>query len=237
MIIAVDGPAGAGKGTLAKTLAGHFKMAYLDTGALYRAVGAAVLKQNKDPQDPDAATAAAQHLDFDFRDIGGGIFHAFIDGEDAEQELRTAGVGEAASMVSSVPAVRQALKEFQVNFAQKHTDGHQEIRGAILDGRDIGTIICPDADLKFFLEADARVRAERRLKQLRDKGEDISLEEVYAQTVARDKRDRTRKDAPLKPADDAIIVDTSRMQAEQVFEHIKALVQDNLPPKSAFQSA
>lgn len=233
MIIAVDGPAGAGKGTLAKNLASHFKMAYLDTGALYRAVAVAVIKAGKNPEDADAATKAAQELDFDFRDIGGGVFHAFINGEDMEEKLRTAEAGEAASKVSAIPAVRAALKDFQMDYAKKH----QAQNGAILDGRDIGTVICPDADLKFFLEADARVRAERRLKQLREKGADITLDEVYAQTVARDERDRNRKDAPLKPAEDAVIVDTSQMAADQVFEHIKAIVADAMPSQSTFASA
>lgn len=233
MIIAVDGPAGAGKGTLAKTLASHFNMAYLDTGALYRAVGVAVLEQNGSPEDPATATKVAKNLDFDFRDTGGGVFQAFIDGQDAESKLRTAEAGEAASQVSAIPQVRKALKEFQVAFAQNNREGN----GAILDGRDIGTIICPDADMKFFLEADARVRAERRHKQLQEKGVDITMDEVYAQTVARDERDRNRKDAPLKPADDAVIVDTSNLTAEEVFEHIKTLVEDQLPSSSAFQTA
>ena len=232
MIIALDGPAGAGKGTLAKRLASHFNMAYLDTGALYRAVAVAVLNAGKDPRDAHAATHAAQNLNFDFRNIGGDQFQAFIDGENIELKLRTPEAGEASSQVSAISGVRSALKAFQLNFIQSH----RQQNGAILDGRDIGTVICPDADLKLFLEADARVRARRRHKQLQEADENTSLDEVYAQTVARDERDRNRKDAPLKPADDAVIIDSSNMDAEQVFTHVKALVEDAQPQNTAFQA-
>ena len=232
MIIAVDGPAGAGKGTLAKQVASHFNMAYLDTGALYRGVAVATLKAGGNPQDEASAAHAARHLNFDFRDMGSGVFHAFVDGQDVETELRAPDVGTAASHVSAMPSVRQALKEFQVTFAEYNRDPN----GVILDGRDIGTVICPEADLKLFLEADARVRAQRRLKQLQDAGEDATFDEVYAQTVARDERDRGRQDAPLRPAEDALIVDSSKMDAEQVFEYVKALVEDAQPQSSSFQT-
>ena len=222
MIIAVDGPAGAGKGTLAKRLASHYGMVYLDTGALYRATGVAVLKNGGSPEDPEAATQAARNLNFDFRNTGDGAYHAFIDGQDVDKKLRTPEASQAASQVSAIPAVREALKQFQLDFISKHRPKD----GALLDGRDIGTVICPDADLKFFLEADARVRAERRFKQLQDQGKDADFDTVYADTVSRDARDRGRKDAPMKPAQDAMIIDTSKMAADEVFEHIKALIDD-----------
>ena len=225
MIIAVDGPAGAGKGTLAKRLASHYGMAYLDTGALYRAVAVAVLAENGNPEDPETALKATKNLDFDFRHTGGGTYHAFIGGRDVDEKLRTPQASQAASQVSAIPAVREALKNFQTDFAAQH----RQSGGALLDGRDIGTVICPDADLKFFLEADARVRAERRLKQLQDQGKDADFDTVYADTVSRDARDRGRNDAPMKPAEDAVIVDTSQMQADEVFAHIKAIIDGQEP--------
>ena len=215
MIIAIDGPAVAGKGTLAKRLARHFKMKFLDTGALYRAVGLQVLMQGESPSNEAIATHAAENLDFDFRHIGDNIFHAFIGGVDIEDKLRTNEVGAAASQVSAFPGVRAALKDFQQTFAKNASLD----KGAILDGRDIGTIICPNADAKFFLEADAKIRAERRFKESQENGLNEDFDAIYKQILERDERDRNRKDAPLIAADDAVVIDTTSMNADAVFSH------------------
>ena len=200
MIIAIDGPAGSGKGTLARSLAAHFRFAYLDTGLLYRAVGYAVLAAGQNPDDPDAATRAAEALD------PAGLDNPALRGEDTAQ---------AASKVSAIPSVRAALLAFQRRFAQTPPNGAP---GAVLDGRDVGTVVCPDADVKLFLTASAEVRAERRVKELRGRG----LEAIYARVLQdmneRDTRDRARAVAPLTPADDALVLETSTLDADAVFE-------------------
>ncbi|CUH84247.1 (d)CMP kinase [Thalassovita mediterranea] len=183
--IAIDGPAAAGKGTISKAVAAHFGYAHLDTGLLYRAVGAKVLA------GADAIEAAQA-----------------LQAEDLENgDLRTAEVAQAASKVAVIPEVRSALVDFQVAFARR--DG-----GAVLDGRDIGTVICPEAEAKLFVTASAEVRATRRFKELSEKGSDQSYDDVLADVIARDKRDSERATAPLKPAEDAVIVDTSDLSIE-----------------------
>lgn len=189
MIIAVDGPAAAGKGTLARALARHFGYHFLDTGSLYRMAGRAVLDRGHDPNDQPAAIAAAQSLDpARYRD----------------EDLRTEEVAEAASIISVIPAVRAALLSFQRNFASK-------LPGAVLDGRDIGTVVCPAADVKIYVTAEPEVRARRRAKELEDLGSRSDYETVLADIKARDLRDSTRATAPLVPASDAHILDTSSM--------------------------
>jgi CMP/dCMP kinase len=189
VIIAVDGPAAAGKGTVARALAAHYGFHFLDTGTLYRRVGLAVLKAGHDPNDVDAATKIA--LDLNAR--------AF---EDAE--LRTEEVGSAASVVASIPAVRSALLEFQRRFAAQKP-------GAVLDGRDIGTVVCPLAEIKLFVTASAKIRGERRFAELRQAGQEVTLEAVMDDIHQRDERDRTRAVAPLLAAADAVTLDTSDM--------------------------
>lgn len=200
MIIAIDGPAGAGKGTLAKRLAAHFRLAYLDTGLLYRAVGLAVLRAGERPEDPAQATRAAE---------------ALAPATLADPALRGEDTAAAASKVSAVPAVRAALLEFQRGFAATPPGG---VKGAVLDGRDVGTVVCPGADVKFFLTATPEVRAERRVKELRERG----LEAIYARVLRdmneRDARDQARAVAPLIPAQDALVLDTSTLDADAVFE-------------------
>lgn len=185
MIVAVDGPAAAGKGTIARALARHFGYHFLDTGSLYRMVGLAVLKAGRDPNDSAAAIAAAQSLDPS----------AFADGD-----LRTEAVAAAASTVAVIPDVRAALLDFQRSFARRAP-------GAVLDGRDIGTVVCPDADVKLFITASAEVRAKRRQIELGAS----SYEDVLAEIRTRDDRDSKRATAPLVPADDATVIDTSDM--------------------------
>ena len=193
--IAIDGPAAAGKGTLARALAAHYGMAYLDTGLLYRAVGAGVLGGGE-------AVAVAQALD----------------PSDLENDaLRTQGVAEAASQVAAIPQVRAALTAFQRQFARR--DG-----GAVLDGRDIGTVICPEAEVKLFVTASPETRAERRYLELTDRGEAADRAAILAEVMARDARDTGRADAPLRAADDATIIDTSELTAAEALAQAKAII-------------
>ncbi len=211
MIIAIDGPAAAGKGTLARNIAKAFDFAYLDTGSLYRATAKKVLDKAIDPDDAQACTVVALTLQPD--DIT-------IDG------LRTEQVGQAASKISVIPDVRSALLRFQRDFAATPPGGKA---GAVLDGRDVGTVVCPGADVKFFITASSEVRAERRFKELRDAGENAIYARVLAEMRERDERDTTRAVAPLKPADDATVIDTSGLDADQVFEQARSIVAAKRP--------
>lgn len=202
MIVAVDGPAASGKGTLARRLAEHFGLDYLDTGGLYRAVGMRVLYAEQDPRDTAAAIAAA---------------HAIKDHDLANPKLRGERIGQAASIVSAFPEVRAALLEYQRNFT--HRDS-----GAVLDGRDIGTVICPEADVKFFITASLEARAKRRHRELQDYGVKVDYQSVYDDLVERDQRDATRNVAPMKPAADAIVIDTSDMSMNEVFAKALELI-------------
>lgn len=199
MIIAVDGPAAAGKGVLTRRIADHFGLARLDTGLLYRAVGLKTLRKGEDPLDPAAATAAAQSLDA-----------AELD----DPDLRGDAAAAAASKVGAIPAVRAALLDFQRHFAHHPPDG---AKGAVLDGRDIGTVVCPDADAKLFVTASVEVRAERRLKELRERGLEAIHSRVLQEMKERDSRDASRAVAPLEPAGDAFVLDTSDLDPDAVF--------------------
>ena len=204
-IIAVDGPAGAGKGTLARRLAARLGFAYLDTGLLYRAVGMKVLAEGGDPSSADDATPAAHRLQ-----------PADLDRAD----LRSDEAAVAASKVAAVPAVRAALLEFQRAFAASPPGGRA---GAVLDGRDIGTIVCPDADLKIFLTASLDVRVLRRLEELRQRGLPAIHSEVLHDMQERDRRDATRSVAPLAAAKDAFVIDTSDLGRDAVFDRVVGL--------------
>ena len=183
--VAIDGPAAAGKGTVGRAVAAHFGFAHLDTGLLYRAVGAKVLEGMT--AEEAALTLQADDLEND--------------------QLRTNAVAEAASRAAAIPAVRAALVDFQRSFAMR-------AGGAVLDGRDIGTVICPDAPVKLFITATPEARAQRRFAELSAKGAEVTLEGVLADVQARDARDSTRAEAPLKPAEDAELMDTSTMDIE-----------------------
>ena len=202
--IAVDGPAASGKGTLAHRLAGHFGYAHLDTGKLYRAVARALVEADGDPADEMAAVEAARTLDA-ARTTPQAL---------GDTGLATEEVGAAASQVASYQGVRDALYDLQRRFAARPPDG---ARGAVLDGRDIGTVICPEATIKFFLIAAPEVRAERRHKELLDRGEASIYARILSDIAIRDRRDATRDVAPTRAAADAIEIDTSSLDADAVF--------------------
>ncbi len=203
MIIAIDGPAASGKGTLARKIAAHYNLAYLDTGSLYRAVARDVRHAGQALDDPKAAAAAARALD-----------PASLD----DPGLRDPGVGDAASIVARIPQVRAALLEFQRDFARQEP-------GVVLDGRDIGTVVLPDADAKVFVVADTEVRARRRYLELKNKGEPVTYEGVLEVIRRRDDRDMGRDTAPLKAADDALLLDTSHLDIQAAFDAAVGLIE------------
>ena len=206
MIIAIDGPAASGKGTLARRLAERYGLAHLDTGSLYRAVGHLVLLAGADPADEAAALRAARTLD-----------PARID----HQAIRTAEVGHAASVVAAMPAVRSAILDFQRRFAA-HPPGGEP--GAVLDGRDIGTVVCPQADVKLYVTASPEIRAHRRWRELRDKGGVASEAQVLADVRERDRRDAERAHSPMVRAEDAHLLNTSELSIEAAFDAAVALI-------------
>jgi cytidylate kinase len=199
MIITVDGPAAAGKGELTGRLAVHFGYARLDTGKLYRAVGFAVLAAGADPEDEAAAVKAARALSADDLEASG---------------LRSQEAAAAASKVAAIPAVRDVLMDFQRSFASTPPGG---LKGAVFDGRDTGTVVIPDAPAKLFLTASPEVRTQRRVKQLQEQGTEAIYGRVLRELKERDARDTSRKVAPLKPAEDALVIDTSNMDADAVY--------------------
>jgi cytidylate kinase len=207
MIIAIDGPAASGKGTLARRLAAEFGLRYLDTGSLYRAVGVAVLQAGGDPKDEKTAVAAAQALDL---------------ARYSREDLRTEAAGNAASAVAAIPGVRAALLAYQRRYAAAPP-------GAVLDGRDIGTVVLPNAEVKIFIKADPDVRVQRRVKELRDAGQSIIESAVRADMAARDARDSSRSVAPLVPAQDAWILDTSALNADEAFALAKTYITSKFP--------
>lgn len=202
MIIAVDGPTASGKGTIARRLAEHYGLKRLDTGSLYRAVGLAVLDAGGDPADEATAVAAAEKLEL-----------AAID----EHRIRSSAVGAAASVVANIPAVRVVLRKAQRLFAN-------DPAGAVLDGRDIGTVICPDAEVKLYVTADPPARVARRLAELKSRGEDISYAELERQIAERDARDVNRADSPLRQAPDAHLLDTTHLSIEAAVEAARRIV-------------
>ncbi|MBE6454020.1 MAG: (d)CMP kinase [Alphaproteobacteria bacterium] len=210
MIITIDGPAAAGKGTLANKLAQKYKLAYFDTGMVYRAVGLDMVLQGFDPENSEKALSAAKNL----------TFAKMID-LSKHIDFRSNIGGQAASKVASLPEVRSALLKMQQDFALNPQFADGSIAdGVVYDGRDTGTVVCPNADLKLFITASPEVRAMRRHKEYIDKGLASNYEEVLAQTKERDIRDTTRSSAPLKPADDAIVIDTSDMAIDDVFDMV-----------------
>ena len=202
MIIAIDGPAASGKGTLAKRVAAHYGLHHLDTGRLYRAVARDTLAAGGDPSDAGAALAAARALDAKSLD---------------DPDLRTPNLGEAASLVARHPEVRKTLLAYQRAFARRKP-------GAVIDGRDIGTIVCPDADVKLFVTATPEERARRRYREFKDDGIDVTEKEVLADILARDTRDENRAVAPLRQPEDAVLLDTTNLAIDAAFRAAISLI-------------
>jgi len=202
-VIAIDGPSASGKGSLAKRVARHFDVPYLNTGALYRLIAWRVLEQNIDPQNiDDQIESLAQNITEDNLEL---------------EDLFSEKVGAVASIVAKNPLVRKALFDFQRDFA---SEGKEQKGGCVLDGRDTGSVICPDADFKFFVTAAVEIRAKRRFEQLVAKGDDVSYDEILAQLKKRDENDSNRKDAPLVVAQGAVVIDNSELSIEDGVEKI-----------------
>ena len=210
MIIAIDGPAGSGKSTISKLVARDLDLIYLDTGAMYRLVTLKALKMgilDGNLEDLDKINELLDNLEIDIREDG-----FYLDGVDVSEEIRKPIVSENVSKIAAIKEVRIKMVDLQRKFSKA--------KNVILDGRDIGTVVFPNADLKVFLVADARERANRRYKELTEKGENVSLEEIYQNIFMRDKIDSTREEAPLKKAEDAIEVDTTSKSIDEVKEEI-----------------
>jgi cytidylate kinase len=208
MIIAIDGPSGSGKSTLGRMLARALNLLYIDTGSMYRAVALAVIEAKIDPNDADAVTALANRIEIDLAGDPDSL-NVVLDGRDVTNEIRTELVTVMSSLISSIPGVRRAMVERQRAMGQ---------RGAVLNGRDIGTVVFPDADIKFFLTAAPEERAERRYREDQsNSSSSVTLAETLAEMIERDKRDSTRADSPLKVAEDAIVIDSTGKTVDEVF--------------------
>lgn len=204
--VAIDGPAGAGKSTLARRLAAEMGYIYVDTGAMYRAIGLYALRAGKDPKDNAAVNALLPQIELRLASIEGEQ-HIYLKEEDVSTAIRTEAAGMAASAVGANPTVRAFLLELQRDMAKK--------QDVLMDGRDIGTVVFPDAELKIFMTADPAVRARRRYDELRAKGDDVSLEEIERNVRERDRADMSRAVSPLRQAPDAVVLDNSRMSVEE----------------------
>ena len=215
VVICVDGPSGSGKGTLSQRLAEALNFHLLDSGALYRVVGYAALVSGVDWADDTGVTHIARTLDVSFQSSVTGV-RVLYAGSDVTESIRSVKGGEGASAVAAIPSVREALLSRQRELACPP--------GLIADGRDMGTVVFPEAPLKIFLEASAMARAQRRQSQLQQQGEDVSLPRLLEAIEARDLRDRTRAVSPLVPAEDAVVVDSTTMTADDVFAHVMSLV-------------
>jgi CMP/dCMP kinase len=213
LVVAIDGPAASGKGTLARRLADHFGLAHLDTGTLYRATALLILDQAGDASDPATAEAAARRVEFRML---------------SETRLRQPAVTAASSIVAAIPAVRKTLLNLQRRFAAHPPP---PARGAVLDGRDIGSVVCPSADVKLFLTASVEARVQRRLAELRQQGTAAIYEDVLQKMKERDARDSGRRAAPLIAPPDAVVIDTTTLDADAVFERACDLIQRTLEEK------
>jgi len=218
MIIAIDGPSGSGKSTLGRMLARALKLLYIDTGSMYRAVALAVIEAQVDPNDKESVTALANEIEIDLEGDPDSLC-VLLDGRDVTEQIRTEPVTAMSSIVSTIPGVRRAMVERQRAMGK---------RGAVLNGRDIGTVVFPDADIKFFLTAAPEERAERRYKEDQITASSAaSYEETLADMIERDRRDSTRADSPLKVADDAVVIDSTGKDIEAVCAEMMTYVHRN----------
>jgi len=213
--VAIDGPSGAGKSTLAKRLAKELGYLYVDTGAMYRSIGLFALRKDVDPKDEAAVTALLPQIQIELRYVNGAQ-RVLLCGEDVSEAIRAENVGMATSAVSAHPPVRAFLLELQRGMARTHD--------ILMDGRDIGTVILPNASVKIFLTASAEARATRRFRELQEKGVDTDFETVLEDIRRRDYQDSHRATAPLRQAEDAVLVDTSEMDLEESFQALKSLI-------------
>jgi cytidylate kinase len=216
-VIAIDGPVGSGKGTIAAQLAAHLGWHLLDSGALYRLVAIAALEAGVDPADEEALAKVARGLDCEFSQADGEVV-ARLAGVDVRRRLRSNEVSTMASRVAAVAAVREALGERQKAFARPP--------GLVADGRDMGTVVFPSAVLKIYLTASVEARASRRYKQLKEKGENVNLSRLFRDIEARDRRDMDRDVAPLRPAEDAVVIDSTELGIDEVLEKVTKLVEE-----------
>ena len=218
--IAIDGPSGAGKSTVAKALAARLGIIYVDTGALYRTVGYYVRQQETDPKDSEAVAKLLPQIHLDLRYEADGTQQVYLNGEAMGNRIRTPEMSMYASAVSAIPAVRSFLLETQREIARRNS--------VIMDGRDIGTVILPQADVKIFLTASPEARAQRRDLEQIAKGMDVTYEQVLEGMRVRDLQDSTRASAPLKPAEDSILVDTTEMNLQESIDYILDIVKEKL---------
>ena len=215
--VAIDGPVGAGKSSIARECAKRLGFIYVDTGAMYRSIGLFCERNGVDMDDPERVTAALRHISLDIK-IKKDTQHIYLNGYDVSEEIRLPSISMAASKVSAVPAVRAFLLDFQRGFAEN--------QNVIMDGRDIGTVVLPDAKVKIFLTADAEVRARRRYDELVAKGKKVTYEEVLSDLNERDKNDTTRATAPLKAAIDAIITDTTELDFNKYCDLLVKIIKE-----------
>jgi len=214
-VIAIDGPGGSGKGTVTTRLARHLGWHFLDSGALYRLTALAAMNQQVDLNNETLLGEVAANLDIHFQTTAGDVI-TMLDGKDVSGRLRHEDTGAVASRIAAISAVRAALAGRQRLFRQTP--------GLVADGRDMGTVIFPDAKLKIFLTASAEIRAQRRYKQLKDKGESVNLTRLFREIKARDLRDQSRSIAPLRPAEDAVIIDSTSLSIDEVFDKVLSLI-------------
>lgn len=217
--IAIDGPSGAGKSSIARSLAGQMGYVYIDTGALYRAIGLYALEHGVEPTDREKVPALLPQITLELRHRQDGQ-HVYLNGRDVSEEIRTPAVSMAASGVSAIPEVRAFLLELQQGIAAK--------QNVIMDGRDIGTVVLPGAQVKIFLTASSEERARRRYQELLAKGKDVAYEQVLADVIERDRNDSTRAIAPLRPAPDAVTVDTTGNDFGQSVSQLRSVIEEKL---------
>ncbi|WP_456382665.1 (d)CMP kinase [Persephonella sp.] len=223
MIIAIDGPAGSGKSTIAKMLARELGFTYIDTGAMYRAVALKVKRAGIDPSDEKAVLKLMENTDIKLEPAENGV-RVFLDGEDVSGLIRTEEIGKIASQIARFSQVRKRLVQMQRELGLK-------AKNAVIEGRDTGTVIFPDADVKIFMTASPEERANRRYRELVLRGLDVSYEKILTEIKERDRLDETRKDSPLRPAEDAVIIDTTGKELNQVFQEVLQLVKKRMTQK------